>query len=359
MQFSKSNEKLPRLRRGIAILTGCFATVPLLVAVSAWCSVAAFEEAAFVQAADHNVSSQKLDPAAWGSDHVGKELPEYVTGDECLFCHRDIGKTWPANRHQSTVRPAAADSPELKAVRVESETAPFAGEIEFLMGHSVRNKFLKRGREFGTLSILSAELEIVSGENAPAKLIHHANPHWDEKSFGLRCAGCHTTGVDAKTQAFSAVALDCYVCHGNATLDHSKDTSQMIFSRARHDSPRVVASICGQCHIRTGRSKSSGLPYPNNFVAGDNLFRDFEVDFSDAAIEKLNPGDRHVLENIRDVVVDGLESITCLSCHDVHQSSSRKHQRLAEGRICRNCHNAAGPKSDRPAYRVQSDLCGY
>ena len=37
---------------------------------------------------------EQLDPAAWGSDHVGKPVPEYVTGDECLFCHRDdVGPT--------------------------------------------------------------------------------------------------------------------------------------------------------------------------------------------------------------------------------------------------------------------------
>ena len=47
----------------------------------------------------------RLDPAAWGSDHVGKLLPQYMTGDECLFCHRDIGPMWQENRHQLTIRP--------------------------------------------------------------------------------------------------------------------------------------------------------------------------------------------------------------------------------------------------------------
>jgi predicted CXXCH cytochrome family protein len=133
----------------------------------------------------------------------------------------------------------------------------------------------------------------------------------------------------------------------------------MILAKSRRDPPRVIASICGQCHIRTGRAKSNGLPYPNNFVAGDNLFRDFEVDFSDKALAKLNPGDRHVVENIRDVVIHGQEAVTCLSCHDVHRQASRKHHTVAEGRICLNCHNAGEPKSKRTLYRVQSPLCGY
>src|SRR5262245_22809829 len=47
-----------------------------------------------------------LNPAAWGSDHVGRPVPEYITGDECLFCHRiTIGPGWSRTRHQSTIRP--------------------------------------------------------------------------------------------------------------------------------------------------------------------------------------------------------------------------------------------------------------
>src|SRR5437867_3363684 len=34
--------------------------------------------------------AQPRDPA-WGSDHIGKPLPEFASGDECLFCHRDVG----------------------------------------------------------------------------------------------------------------------------------------------------------------------------------------------------------------------------------------------------------------------------
>ena len=121
----------------------------------------------------------------------------------------------------------------------------------------------------------------------------------------------------------------------------------------------MVISICAQCHIRNGKSAISGLPYPNNFVAGDNLFRDFRADFSDEALKTLNPADRHVLENIRDVVMRGEENVTCLSCHDVHKQSSKKHHRVARGDICVNCHYATGSLKERTSYEVHSSLCGY
>jgi hypothetical protein len=34
------------------------------------------------------MAQKAADPAAWGTNHVGQPVPEYVHGDECLFCHR-------------------------------------------------------------------------------------------------------------------------------------------------------------------------------------------------------------------------------------------------------------------------------
>src|SRR5205809_1107309 len=112
-----------------------------------------------------------LDPAAWGSDHAGKPLPSFTSGDECLFCHRDGG---------------------------------------------------------------------------------------------------HASGVDSVKQTFAAISLDCFVCHGEVPDKHTTQGSLALLSPQRRESAVVVTSICAQCHLRTGESKSSGLPYPTNFVAGDN-----------------------------------------------------------------------------------------
>src|SRR5205807_3001829 len=141
-----------------------------------------------------------------------------------------------------------------------------------------------------------------------------------------------------KTRAFAAVSLDCYTCHGDLPLKHSKEPGLAPLSKKRHDSAAVVTSICAQCHVRTGTSRSTGLPYPNNFVAGDNLFRDFQVNFAAESLAGLNPADRHVLENVRDVVLHGKEEVTSLSCHAIHQQSSKKHHLVAAGDSCLNCH---------------------
>jgi predicted CXXCH cytochrome family protein len=303
-------------------------------------------------------SPGRLDMAAWGKDHVGKPIPQYMTGDECLFCHRkDAAATWADNRHNLTIRAIDPKSPALSALVKSPDLAKFGEEVTHVLGKDRRQRFLRTAREYGKLDLLSVAWS--PGDGANGKLIHEAEPHWQRQTFGTSCAGCHATAVNPKTHAFSALSLDCYACHGDVPFEHTEKPALVYLGKQRKDAARVVTSICAQCHVRTGRSRSSGLPYPNNFVAGDNLFRDFQVDLSPGAIRQENPADAHVLANVRDVVILGKEDVNCLSCHDVHGQSSKKHHRVAETDYCLHCHNAGGSKKDRKPYEVHSKLCGY
>jgi predicted CXXCH cytochrome family protein len=300
-----------------------------------------------------------LDPAAWGRDHVGEHVPEYLTGDECLFCHReDIGPGFAGNRHNLTIRPIDEAPAALEALKQRPATRELAEAVIYLMGGPRRQRYLRPAHAYGKLELLSTQWQ-PPGPDRPGRLLDPEHPRWDAKTFGDACAGCHATGVEAGTRAFSAISLDCYACHGAVDPKHSNDTTLVHLSRARRDPPRVVTSICAQCHIRTGRSRSSNLPYANTFVAGDNLFRDFQVDLSAAATSRLHPGDRHVQENIRDVVVRGDETVTCLSCHGVHRQSSVKHRRVARRGLCLNCHDATGRQTTYDAAGLRGATCRY
>jgi hypothetical protein len=292
-----------------------------------------------------------LNPAAWGANHVGQPVPEYIHGDECLFCHRnDIGPGWQKNAHGVTIR-QGEDAPEL-AKLIEGQ--PFASQVEYFLGSRNRVRFLKK-EGYGKFALLNTQAVLGPDRQAP-KWIDAEKPAWDKERFALRCAGCHATGVDAASKTFSAFGLDCYTCHGVVSLEHTKDTSVIWLSKKRRDDAKAVTSICAQCHLRGARSRSTGLPYPNTFVAGDNLFQDLEVDFSKA--DGFNPGDRHVWRNVREVVVQGSDT-TCLLCHRVHANSSSKHRLVLTGPICLECHNAAGPKKVVKKHAVSSAVCEY
>ncbi len=310
---------------------------------------------------DGEPGSDRLDPAAWGADHVDQPVPDYITGDECLFCHRDpIGETWPENPHQRTVRPAS-DAPEaITLLSKDPRTTEAAVDVDYVLGETRMIRFLREAVAYGSFEMLETACR-PERFDAHAALIHPdpAGAIWNPSSFNRDCAGCHATGVDPETMAVSDLGLDCYTCHGDSTLAHAADPSQMILAEARNDPPRVVASICGQCHIRTGTSRSTGRPFAANFVAGDNLFRDLDVDLSNEAIQRLGPGDGHVLQNIRAIVVEGREQVTCLSCHGVHQPETVRHHEVAEGPICLTCHEPDRPRSEPRPFEVHNRICGY
>jgi hypothetical protein len=307
---------------------------------------------------DQNKPEQKpIDPKAWGGNHVGEAIPEYVHGDECLFCHRNtIGSTWQKNAHGVTVR-YREDAPELTGM-LESQPALAAAakQVEYFLGSRHRARFLKKDG-YGKFAILNAQAAL-GANNQSSSLIDHEKLAWDKEKFANRCAGCHTTAVDPETRAFSAFGLDCYACHGSVDLNHTNDISLVLLSKLRRNEAKVITSLCAQCHLRESKSRSTGLPWPNNFVAGDNLFQDLEVDWARADDPKLNPGDRHIWRNARGVALHGDESITCLSCHQIHANSSARHQRLSRTPICAECHQGEGFKDIR-SYEVHSSLCEY
>jgi hypothetical protein len=277
---------------------------------------------------------------------------------ECLFCHRlQVGTTWAANKHNRTIRETEADEPAMLALRADAAAKPAGDEVELILGDTRAQRFLKRSSAYGKLDLLSAKALFSHGRRP--RIEPAGKPQWDDATFATSCAGCHTTAVDPQTHAFAEVSLDCFACHGDAPAEHANDPKLIALAKARQDSPRVVTSICASCHVRFGKSKSSGLPYPNNFVAGDNLFRDFQVDFNRADDPRLNPADKHVLDNVREVVVYGREAVTCLSCHSVHGGSSKAHRELPVTQYCQHCHDAGQPIKGHKSYEVHSERCQY
>src|ERR1044072_2283476 len=241
----------------------------------------------------------QLNPAAWGSNHVGQPIPEFVTSGECLFCHRNtIGATWDKNAHGITVRPRQ-DAPQFQNIfQSQTKLAALANEIEFYLGGRHHLRFLKKS-EYGKFAMLNTKATVEARPKITS-WINAQSPAWDKDAFTNRCTGCHNTGVDSKDKTFAQFGHDCYACHGVVNLEHTNDTSLILLSKKRKNETLVITSICASCHLRGGTAKSTGLPYPNNFIPGDNLFQDYQVDFAKADDESLNAGDRHIYRNVRD-----------------------------------------------------------
>lgn len=295
-------------------------------------------------------AAQARDPAAWGGDHAGKPLPRFEDGNSCLFCHRTtIGPSWQTNRHATTIRLAADDKAAREALARSDQRK--ADDVEFVLGRTRSVRFLKAAGEYGKLAIAVEENGVE--ERGSGRTI------WDAEMFGARCAGCHASAVETSSRTFQTVSLDCHTCHGVAEIEHTEDPALMLLSASSRTMPEVEISICGQCHLRGGKSRSTGLPYANQFVPGDNLFRDFEVDLSEGALSSAGPLERHIRENTRDVAVYGRKDMTCTSCHSIHEQSSARHRTLPEQPLCFTCHFESRPLSEVREWEAHSDTCGY
>ncbi|HEY8461333.1 MAG TPA: hypothetical protein VIM99_13180, partial [Blastocatellia bacterium] len=151
--------------------------------------------------------NKSIGPKAWGGNHAGKPIPDYVPGDECLFCHRNaIGSTWQKNAHGVTVR-QREDAPELAGMLgSQPALAEVAKQVEYFLGSRHRVRFLKK-EGYGKFAMLNAQVAL-DANNQSAALINGEKLAWDKEKFAGRCAGCHATAVDPETRAFSAFGLD-------------------------------------------------------------------------------------------------------------------------------------------------------
>lgn len=238
-------------------------------------------------------------------DHVGQPLPEYTTGEECLFCHRnDIGPDWLKTSHAWTTR-AVGDPP--KVASLPSDATHVIGGVNAYMA-------LKQ-ISYGKFALYSTK-----------------DGAWRDGVFERQCAGCHTTGVDPQTLSFSSSGLDCVTCHGLVPPEHTANGALAWFGKQHAGTPKLKEAICAQCHLRGGKSRSTGLPYPNNFFAGDDLFVDFAVDLKKT--RGLDRNDQHVYVKTRSVL-EGESTRTCNDCHKIHvPPGARKRDPNLHSAVC-------------------------
>lgn len=303
------------------------------------------------------VPAQQLDPAAWGGDHVGKPAPDLYGGDECLFCHRaTVGAVWQNDPHFRATRDKFQGghlSPEIEALGAQPPFKKAAAEVDFVVGHRRAARFLRRA-DRGGFDLLDALLF----DPKQPRLDAQSKPAWDTQKFTAKCIGCHMTGVDPVSLRPFETFVGCESCHGPYDERHTGGTVFMRFAKKAKETPQMIASACGSCHLRGGHSRSTGRPFANNFIAGDNLFKDFAFDFSRVDDASLNPMDAHVQQNVRDIVFGRRDNLTCLSCHKLHSTGSTLHRRQPKTDYCYVCHKAEPFKELKP-YEVHSAVCEY
>lgn len=103
---------------------------------------------------------------------------------------------------------------------------------------------------------------------------------WFEQRSDPTCLACHTTGYISRTQTYKQEGVACVACHGNTPLTHPPDTV-----------PVIGGEVCADCHTTTYSEWEQGA--------------------------------------------HSTSDITCLSCHDPHQSNLVAQDSQT---LCLSCH---------------------
>jgi predicted CXXCH cytochrome family protein len=296
------------------------------------------------------------------------EMPEYLGSKACLGCHVDKFANWEETGHAHMLKPVLKYSdlpgditqapPELQA------------ELQKADWMVAEQRFLARDPATGELKYLNVQWDKAAGKYVPYK----GGSSWEQG-----CAGCHTTGWDKETAHFAEPGIGCEMCHGPGR-DHvlgKGDISKITVS--------TDAQVCGQCHI-SGTTMADGTRWPVGYRPGMDLkeiinlpvvdphgtppdptkqkLRQYPLWAASAharALTDLESSDHaqascykcHSAEALMTSLAGKTfdpkshapyNTVTCVACHDPHNSKEPAQLRMEPQALCTACHNGGLPE---------------
>ncbi len=341
-----------------------------------------------------------------------QDQPEYIGGDSCVSCHRDLSKSHNASPHGLALQDVADDKAAIKAdfkqgdkertVQFPEESAPrpfTADDVEYVVGAGkhVERYLYKIGRKY---AVFPAEWNVEKKVWQP----FNAGKNWPDDpvyDWTQNCAGCHTTGLNAERGRWQDDGVQCEACHGPGSV-HAE-----LAERAGRNPPNdelkalraaiVVtadAQTCGQCHSQ-GVEPANNRAYPVGYRPGGNLLDAavFKLAAPDSAVhwwtsghakqqnmqfnEWLRSGHANALASLKNSENASQVDPACLQCHsadyravnamiEAQKAGARKGdapqplilQTAQFGVTCSGCHTPHGENKDAFYLREDSySLC--
>ena len=172
---------------------------------------------------------------------------------------------------------------------------------------------------------------------------------WKTRSNFQLCAGCHSTGLDVKTETWAEPNITCENCHGAGREHSATPKADNIVNPARLSTARSM-DICLSCH-QSGKPTDTKYAWPVGYTPGAELakfWNDFKPEAGKEDAEFWPNGTAHknrVQGNVFKQSVMHEHGIQCTNCHDMHSSQhvAMTLKDSASNALCLTCH---GPGKD-------------
>ena len=319
-----------------------------------------------------NDSSHSITAA---TDNSVNSRSGYAGDDACRPCHQDKFETYQSSAHHLASRlpgPASIDGQFTPGSNILRTSNPY---LYFVMSAAEDGFFQSAVAKFPPSTTISRkerfDLVIGSGRKGQTYLYWKGNElfelpvsYWTQSDRWInspgypdglasfdkpiipRCLECHTTYVEPLPppenrfdKASLVLGITCERCHGPGRRHAARNQSRASLQRGEPEDIVNPASLprdrqmdlCALCHAGPGTPKGPAF----SFVAGDVLGEYLSI----ASDAPDTPDDVHAhqLQQLKSSRCFRSSSMTCTTCHDVHQ---QQRDAASFSERCLTCHKA-------------------
>ncbi len=300
------------------------------------------------------------------------QLPEYIGSQACLGCHAEQFSAWKPSDHANMVVPII-NTTNLP-LSIDNAPAQLQEELRKATFMVANSFFMERDPASQHYKMLRVIYDKAS------KTYRQSDFNLD---WSIQCAGCHTTNMNTPDLTWGESGIGCEACHGPGR-DHATNMG---------DKTKIVASkdadVCGQCHagndVQTGGNlmadgtkwvvgfrpgmKLSSIPGiqltpvdpagtpPDPSVTVNHLrnYNMWKASGHGNALSLILTNQRatadcygcHSAEGFmakqRGESLDisdkaNFNAISCVACHDPHESSNPYQLVMSSEKLCTSCH---------------------
>jgi predicted CXXCH cytochrome family protein len=312
-------------------------------------------------------------PILMASDN---KIPEYIGSQACLGCHSEKYAQWKPSNHANMVTPLinTSDLP-LDISKAPAELQPELQKAAYIIAGSffiARDPATQHYRMLGTMYDKTAKAYKPAGFSL---------------DWSTSCAGCHTTNMNTPKLTWSESGIGCEACHGPGR-DHVLSKGDKTKIASSRD-----ADVCGQCHggndvMTGGKLMADGTRWIVGYKPGMKLAQMKDVQLTPVDPKKTPPDSNISANHLRNynmwaasghskalgLIINSnfanadcygchsaegfsakqngskvdisqkatFNTITCVACHDPHDSENPRQLVMTSEKLCISCHAQSG-----------------